>query len=316
MECPVCSTVLPDGLATCTKCKADLSRWHPKQEKIASTPAVILEKRYVFTFSAFKEILAPFVLPLIFLVLFCAAAYGGYRIYVAHILNSAIDTTSTDAQSPAPAAASEVLLSTTGFDRLFQAYTASAAALNFPALENKAADSFQSGTEAIEAINFDDMEAAGITVIEESFTKEEKKKAAKENFTAKCAGAGNMEYLNSLPSDATGYTSCWIRKSSQTFQWAQAQWLPELRRWSPWTAEQLLIGADKYVEMMFGQNAMGEDQIKTKTLPGKTLKAGSDPTTGATALFETYRTGFQREGALAALEQMRTIIGKKTTPAP
>jgi hypothetical protein len=314
MECPVCSAVLPDHTTTCTKCNADLSRWHPKQEVVASTPAVILEKRDAFTFSVLKEMLAPFVMPLILLVLFCAAVYGGFRIYIAHILNAAIDTAS--ASAPAPVAASEVLLSTAGFDSLLQEYTTRAVVLHVPVLENEAAGAFRSGTEEIGAISFDAMEAAGITVPEESFTKEEQNKTAKENFNAKCTGAGNIEYLNSLPPDTTGYTSCWIRKSGQTFQWVQAQWLPELKRWTPWTAEQLLAGADKYMEKTFGQDALDKDQIKPETPPGKTIKGGPDSAAGATALFETYRARFRREGALAALERMRAIIGKTPPPAP
>lgn len=315
MECPVCSTVLPDGSATCTKCKADLSRWHPKQEVVASTPAVILEKRDVFTFSAFREILAPFVMPLVLLALFCAAVYGGYTIYIARLLNSAVDETAAGAPSSAPATASDVQLSTAGFDVLMQEYKAGAAALNVPVLENEAADSFQSGTEEIGAISFAAMEAAGITAAEEPFTKEENTKAEKETFSAKCAGAGDIEYLGSLPTEAAGYTACWTRKSPQTFQWVRAQWLTELKRWSPWTAEQLLAGADKYMERTFSQNALSSNQIKAETPKGRNVKGSQDPAAGAASLFETYRARFQREGALAQLARMRAIIGVTPPPA-
>ncbi|MFA6434353.1 MAG: hypothetical protein WCW52_06625 [Elusimicrobiales bacterium] len=314
MNCPVCSKVLPDGSKVCTGCAADLSKWRPKQEIPPNTPAVILEQRNVFTMSSLLSQLAPFARLFGVLALFCALLYGGYRGYIAYILraetgNSAVDTQAEAAQLNS--AVPEVRLSTAGFERLYQEYSAQAAALNIPTLKNGATDYFQSGVRDIETISFAAMEEAGINVTEEPFTQEELAKAGQEKFSYKCAGEGKTEYLTELPEDNRGRSLCWIIKPES--KWVQAQWLPKLHRWSPWTAEQLISGAEKYTEKIFGPAAVEEEKAKTETLIRRNKKKKQRPAAGNAEVFlGTFKTRFQREGALAALERMRAL----TAPAP
>ena len=112
-----------------------------------------------------------------------------------------------------------------------------------------------------------------------------------------------MEYLAALPSAHDSYSACWIPMPAEkgadgetAYAWVPAQWLPELGRWSPWTAEQFLAGAEKFAETVYGTEATDETG----------MTAAEDSASGESArLFGTYRSRFMREGALAAIERMR-----------
>ena len=79
--------------------------------------------------------------------------------------------------------------------------------------------------------------------------------------------------------------------------------------------EQLLSGAEKYTEKTFGPAAVDKDKAKTEALEGKVMKDGPDTAAGAANPFlETYRTRFRREGALAAIEQMRNRQTRANSP--
>lgn len=334
MNCPVCSKVLPDRTAVCPECHADLSHWRPKKETVKAPPAVIIQQKDAFTWSSLRDPVAAFGKPAVLIVLVCGLLYGGYRGFMAYVLrDTGVAPEAQDAAVEPPAAeiAPDIRLSTAGFENLFQEYSARAAALNIPVLEKGALDYFQAGVNEAEGADFAVMEEAGANAAEEPFTQEELGRAGRENFACKCEKNGAFEYLAALPENNGGRSACWTVKTGAGTgvpggeaaganppaepKWVRAQWLPKLYRWSPWNAEQLINASEKFAEKTFSPAVLAEETAKTEALVRKLSRRKRGLPAGMDAAFlETYKERFRREGALAALERMRTMAGTARQP--
>ena len=334
MICPVCSKELPDRTAICPGCRADLSKWKPKKETAKAAPAVILQQKEVFMWSSLPGTFGPFFKPLGYTVLVCALLYGAYKGYMAYALraDNAVAAAADQAEDQsAEEKAPDIQLSTAGFAGVYQEYSARAAALNVPALENGATGYFQAGAGDVDNISFAAMEEAGIIIAEEPLTPEELGRAGQENFVSKCLSGGTTVYLGALPDSNRGRPSCWQLKAGPGAgspevkaagpgapaepKWVRAQWLPKLHRWSPWTAEQLIAGAEKFTDKTFATAVLQDEAAGTEALARKLKRQKRKQAAGTdAALLETYKARFRREGALAALDRMRAMTGASPQP--
>ena len=324
MICPVCSKELPDRTAICPGCRADLSKWKPKKETAKAAPAVILQQKEVFMWSSLPGTFGPFLKPLGYTVLVCALLYGSYKGYMAYAFRAdSAAAAAAQAQAEEQSAeekAPDIQLSTAGFAGVYQEYSDRASALNVAALENGATEYFQAGAGEVENISFAAMEEAGLTAADEPLTQEELGRAGSENFGCKCLSGGTTVYLADLPNSNRGRPSCWLIKAAVSGapaepKWVRAQWLPKLYRWSPWTAEQLIAGAEKFTEKAFSPAVLQDEAAGTEALARKLKRQKRKQAAGTdAALLETYKARFRREGALAALDRMRAMTGASPQP--
>lgn len=309
MQCPVCSKEIADGSKECPDCKADLSRWRPKKESdIPAGPAVILEKKVVVTFRDQIQPFIPYISLLGIVALIAILILGGVKLYFKYFFDTGLPTQEqSEAAAPSRDQEHGFRLSTAGYSLALQDYRDKAASMNLTVLDQEAEAAFKAGADAVLSPGFDEMEAAGMNADGEPFTPEETERAKTSPLACKCSGPAGTEYPAALPSGATDYVSCWMKRTKEvqppkgakknaapavSETWVPARWTPEIERWSPWTVEQLLAGAE------------------AKKTSGPEKGEAEAPAT-AMQLFETYRSRFMKEGAAAAMESLSASL----TPA-
>ena len=205
MKCPSCSANLPDDAADCPGCGINFEKWSNRaaaqgQPGPASETAAAAEEGTYF--------------PVFWVVAAClliGGFYFGNKAYHKYLPGGLTDLAKPkfiNKDQPQAAAAAqpaqppakpgpELLLN--GFDSVFRDYSARAASFGLQVIEGDARKFFQYGVDDAYGMDFDMMEAAGLTFGDTPFTEEEKNKAKTEAMGAKCSGPNGIAYLGGLP---------------------------------------------------------------------------------------------------------------------
>ena len=331
MKCPACSVTLPDGSSDCPGCGVNFEKWSHRVKpgtdvQAAPEPAAEREEESV-DFPVFKTLAA--------CLLVGALSIGGkaYKKYLPNGLSDLAKPSyikkapesqpvgTVPAAPGAPAVPAGPATDLSGFNTVMGEYSSKANMLHAAVKDDEARKFFQYGIDDAMAMSFDGMEEAGMPVPEMPFTEEETKRAGRENFSAKCDGKNGTEYLGGLPGNNTEYSSCWQRTSGRAksdryiiviyspiferTKWTSAQWLPNSRRWSPWTDAQQAQAAVSYADKHYGMEAIQGEREKTEKVAMEMMGAGATASGMDWRLFETFQLRFRREGLLAGADLLR-----------